>query len=223
MNLPVANCRLKISISFCLLLACVRGYAGSSIQYGGSPVELTIGEVSEHTLRIGLSPLDGQGRPGAGIVSSLLVPVPLATNLHIRELSGPKDISIGTLRVTVTPRPLSIRLRRAEGSLVQELNFVESAETNSVTFRVGAPVLGLGEGADQFDRRGANYPFINGQRYRLAELGARAFSPFVIGTEGWAIFVSAPSGSFDLRGEQGVFHPLSNAPPGRLELFVTDV
>jgi alpha-glucosidase/alpha-D-xyloside xylohydrolase len=212
----------KIAVLLCIFAACVTGYANSSIRYGGSSVELSIGEVSGHTLRIGLSPLDAQGQAEAGIASPLLMPVPLVTNLHIQELSVPKELNVGALRVTVTPEPLSIRVRRADGSLVQELSFGESAETNSVTFRVSEAVLGLGEGADQFDRRGANYPFINGQRYRLAELGARAFSPLVIGTEGWAIFVSAPLGSFDLRGEQGLFHPLSSAPAGHLELFVTD-
>jgi hypothetical protein len=38
---------------------------------------------------------------------------------------------------------------------------------------------------------------INGQRYKLAELGTRIFSPFVIGTDGWALFVAAPWGGVD--------------------------
>jgi len=46
-----------------------------------------------------------------------------------------------------------------DGRLVQELTFDNVAATNAgLTFRTDAPVLGLGEGAQQFDRRGALYP-----------------------------------------------------------------
>jgi alpha-glucosidase/alpha-D-xyloside xylohydrolase len=93
----------------------------------------------------------------------------------------------------------------------------------AVSFLLGdAPVLGLGEGADQFDRRGANYRLINGQRDRLAELGTRIFSPFLLGTKGWALFVAAPQGGFNLRGERGIFSPEAEAEPGSVDLFIVD-
>ena len=98
---------------------------------------------------------------------------------------------------------------------MQELVFGEEQHTNLILFQTAAPVLGLGEGADQFDRRGVNYPLINGQRYRLAELGTRIFSPFLIGTEGWAMFVNAPPGGVDLRGERGAGDTRARIGPAR--------
>jgi alpha-glucosidase (family GH31 glycosyl hydrolase) len=202
-------------------LCCATAKAGSLI-YGDIPVELTISQVSERALRIELSALDEQGHARKASPPAALVPFPVTEKLRVRELSREKRLRVGQLRVTIKPQPLTINVRRADGKLVQELTFDEGNGTNSISFQTAAPVLGLGEGADQFDRRGGNYPLINGQRYRLAELGTRIFSPFLIGTEGWAMFVSAPSGSFDLRGERGVFNPQAGAAPGTADVFVMD-
>ena len=84
-------------------------------------------------------------------------------------------------------------------------------------------MLGLGEGGLQFDRRGHLYPLQNGESApSLATDGARILVPFLIGTEGWALFVPEPPGEFDLRGERGVFHPRTGATPGRADVFVMD-
>jgi alpha-glucosidase/alpha-D-xyloside xylohydrolase len=118
---------------------------------------------------------------------------------------------------------LAIRVDDAKGRVVQNLEF---AVDGTITFPLGnAPVLGMGEGADQFDRRGANYRVINGQRDRLAELGTRIFSPFLIGTSGWAMFIGTPNGGFDLREEKGAFKPderNAQAKAGVFDLFVID-
>src|SRR5438270_13563900 len=106
--------------------------------------------------------------------------------------------------VTVTANPLAVRIEDANGRLVQEIEFAKTG--GAVAFLLGdAPVLGLGEGADQFDRRCANYRLINGQRDRLAELGTRVFSSFLLGMKGWALFNAAPHGGYDLRAETGIF------------------
>ena len=195
---------------------------GERIQFGGVPAELVISQVSERTLRLELKPLDAQGRAQTAVPSPVLDSFPMTGKLRIRELVGEKQLRVGQLRVSIKPRPLTVTVRRADGKLVQELGFDESNGTNSISFRTDGPVLGLGEGAEQLDRRGVNYPLINGQRYRLAELGTRIFSPFLIGTEGWAMYVSAPLGSFDLRGERGVFNPQRGAVPGTADVFVID-
>ena len=128
---------------------------------------------------------------------------------------------VGQLLVTVTENPLAVRIEDANGRLVQEIEFAKG--DGAISFLLGdAPVLGLGEGADQFDRRGANYRLINGQRDRLAELGTRVFSSFLLGTQGWALFVAAPQGGFDLRGQRGVFSPQAGAESGGVDLFVVD-
>src|SRR5204862_3054964 len=143
-------------------------------------------------LRVELSPLDEQGKAQKAPPNPELVPLTISAELRVREVAAEKEFRAGTFRVTVKPRPLTVSVRRADGKLVQELVFNDSDETNSISFRVGAPVYGLGEGGDQFDRRGFNHPLINGQRYKLGELGTRIFSPLVIGTDGWALFVAAP-------------------------------
>ena len=114
-----------------------------------------------------------------------------------------------------------MRVENAAGLLVQELQF---AETNgTITFPLGdAPVLGLGEGADQFDRRGANYRLINGQVDRLGELGTRIFSPFLLGTKGWALLIGSPYGSIDLRGEKGIFTPRRGSDGEGADVFVIE-
>lgn len=210
-------------LSACLIsLCCATARAESAIVYGGVPVDLKISAINEKTLRIQLSPLDSHGNSQA--VSSLptLTPFPMKEKFHAQELVSDKSLRVGDFRITLQPRPLKITIRRADGTLVQELAFNTDMGTNAISFRTDAPVLGLGEGADQFDRRGVNYPLINGQRYRLAELGARAYSPFLIGTEGWAMFTAAPAGSFDLRGDRGVFTPRTNTVAGVADIFVTD-
>src|ERR1019366_3629363 len=196
--------------------------ADSSIIFDGISIELKISEVSARTLRIELAPLDNQGSPRSPTPSPGLATFPATEKFRARELSGEKQIHAGGLRVSVHAQPLAIVVRRTDGSLVQELVFGESAETNLISFGAQAPVLGLGEGGDQFDRRGYNFPLINGQRYKLAELGARCSSPFLIGTEGRAMFVNAPHGSFDLRGERGAFIPQRETTPGGADIFVTD-
>jgi alpha-glucosidase/alpha-D-xyloside xylohydrolase len=194
----------------------------SEVQFGGTPVELAISEVSEQSLRIELSSLAEQGHGRKASPRDALVPFPQTEKLRVRELSGERRLGVGHLRVTVRPQPVSINVCRADGKLVQELIFAEDNQTNLILFRTAAPVLGLGEGADQFERRGVNYPLINGQRYRLAELGTRIFSPFLIGTEGWAMFVNKPTGGFDLHADRGALFGQPGAMPGTADVFVID-
>ncbi len=218
---------LKILLSFALAFNCLLTDAqerpdNARIRFGDTAAELTVGEVSDQTVRIAFSPLDEHGRGNNSLPSAMLTPFPSQERLKIRELTKPREVRAGNLRLLLKPQPLTITITRRDGSLVQELVFGDNEETSSISFRTAAPVLGLGEGGDQFDRRGYNFPLINGQRYKLAELGTRIFSPFLIGTEGWAMFFSAPYGSVDLRGEHGVFRPQRDSEPGSAEIFVID-
>jgi alpha-glucosidase/alpha-D-xyloside xylohydrolase len=196
--------------------------AGPAIQWAGAPAELVVSEVSERTLRIQISPLDDQGRAQAAAPSTILVPFSTVEKLRIRELMASKELRAGRLRVTVRPQPLTVTVRRLDGKLVQELIFDNADGTNSVSFRMEAPVLGLGEGEQQFDRRGHDYLMRNGQFAPwLATHGATIPVPFLIGTEGWAMFVHRPWGEFDLRGAKGRFLPSPSQGP--MELFIVDV
>ena len=74
---------------------------------------------------------------------------------------------------------MTISVRDAKGKVVQELAIAEADGT--VTFRTDAPVLGLGEGGKQFDRRGSHYPMLNGQRAPLlATHGGTILVPLLI-------------------------------------------
>jgi alpha-glucosidase/alpha-D-xyloside xylohydrolase len=197
--------------------------AGSRIQYGGVPVELTISQASERTLRLELSPLDERGQPRVEPPAAVFEPFSTSEKFRTRELAGKKKLRVGQFRLTIKPQPLTISVRRGDDSLVQQLTFDHEEGTNSIALQTDAPLLGLGEGGPQFDRRGHSYPMQNGERVAsLATDGARIMVPFLIGTDGWALFVSEPWGEFDLRGVRGVFHPQEGATPGRASLFVMD-
>jgi len=214
----------------CLLLAGVCLAAGGAeraapIRFAGAPAELVISEVSERMLRVTLFPLNEQGRPRSGPPSAVLTSFPEKEKFHARELAPEKTLRIGKLRLTLKPQPLTISVRRADGRLVQELVFSDSDGTNSIAFRTDAPVLGLGEGANQFDRRGQFYRMINGQIAPfLATHGATIPVPFLIGTDGWTLFAYQPWGEFDLRGGKGRFLPgKESAGKVPLDLFVVSV
>jgi len=195
----------------------------SSLRFAGSPAELVISEVSERTVRIELSPLDDQGKPRPAAGSSVLVPFRVKEKLRVRELDREKQIRVGELRISLKAHPLTVSVHR-DGKRVQELAFDDGAATNAgVAFRTEAPVLGLGEGAQQLDRRGAFYPMEpSWGGWNRPVLGSVVPSPFVIGTEGWALFAHRPEGQFDLREGKGRFLPRypTNAPPSGLDLFV---
>ena len=215
---------MRTALLFCqLLLTCSAAIAGSPVRFEGVPVELTVSQVSDSTVRAQLTPLDSRGQPQTNAPAPFLAPFPATVKFQARELDGAKEFRAGQLRVTVEPAPLTISMHRKDGTLVQELAFASDEVTNAIAFRTAAPVLGLGEGGPQFDRRGNLYPLQNGEGVRtLATYGARVQVPFLIGTEGWALFVSEPFGEFDLRGEKGAYSPRNGATPGRADLFVTD-
>jgi alpha-glucosidase (family GH31 glycosyl hydrolase) len=200
--------------------------ADAQIHFGRAPVELAVSEVSERTVRLELAPLDEQGSVRKGSPSTALVPFPAIEKVRARELTSAKELRVGQLRLTIKPQPLTISVHRTDGKLVQELIFDDNSGTNTVTFRTDAPVLGLGEGEQQFDRRGHYYRMRNGQiAPLLATHGATIPVPFLIGTDGWALFFNRMWGEFDLREtNQGRFIPTLNAL-GRepLELFIIDV
>ena len=200
--------------------------AAAPVRFAGQNAELVLSEVSERTLRVELSPLDEQGKPRPPSPSTVLVPFSFTERLRVRELSGDKVLRVGKLRVLVKGSPLNITVRREDGQIVQQLTFDEDSGTNAgVLFRTDAPVFGLGEGAQQFDRRGALYPMEpSWGGWNRPVLGSVVPSPFVLGTDGWALFAHRPEGQFDLREGKGRFIPRQDAQGGAsLDLFVISV
>ncbi len=197
--------------------------ASVPIRFAGHDMELTISEVSARTVRLQLLAFDPQGRPHPTPASDTLVPFPQIEKLRAREIEGTKELSVGELRVAVVLKPLTVTVRRGDGTLVQTVSFVEEPFSEAaVTFQTGAPVLGLGEGGQQFDRRGALLAMEATGTTSKPRRGSIVPSPFVIGTEGWALLVHQPDGRFDLREATARFLPRITGPAVSVDLFVID-
>jgi alpha-glucosidase/alpha-D-xyloside xylohydrolase len=180
------------------------------IRYAGERAELSFCAVSERTVQVLLSPLDEKGDAVAAPPSTALVQQELGARTSYRELKDAQEARVGELLVRVKPEPLTVSIHGPGDKLVQELSFGDA--DGVMRFRTAAPVLGLGEGGPQFDRRGQKHPMLNGQRAPLLEThGATIPVPFLIGTDGWAMFVNGPWGEFDLRDDAGRFLPRKEA------------
>ena len=214
---------LLVLLSFGTLPWAAVAFGAAPIQYQGQPVELTVGVSGSHGVRIALAPLDREGRAIALPASPALVapnqPEPV---MKWTSIAGSAEAKAGDYRVTVRANPLAVRVADSTGHVVQELQFDEQT-TGGMTFACGdGPVLGMGEGAQQFDRRGALYPMRNGSgAWELQRLGSCIPVPYLIGTKGWALFVVSPWGRFDLRNERGVFLPQAKSPAG-VDVIVLD-
>jgi alpha-glucosidase/alpha-D-xyloside xylohydrolase len=192
----------------------------AEVRYGGSAAELSVGVVSDRMAEIILAPLDDEGYPRPGPASTALLKFKTDVKLRCKELKDSQAVTAGKLVVKVKAEPLTISVRGPGDRLVQELTF--GGDEGVVGFRTEAPVLGLGEGGPEFDRRGRPYPMLNGQRAPLlATHGGTIPVPFLIGTDGWALFVAGPWGEFDLRDGKGRFVPKKEARGKEpLRLFV---
>ena len=197
--------------------------AADVLTVAGRPVELQVAPVGDHIVRISLLPLEA-GKPRAiPATGSLVEGTDNAPVLRVTDLAEPRSVACGQSRVSVLPGPLVIRIERSDGSVVQDLKIDE--RTGGFSFRLGdGPILGLGEGGRQFDRRGSVDNMRSGQGgYALRTHGGRVPVPWLIGTAGWAMFVHQPSGTFDLSKNEGMFTPARAAPPLPLDIFIVTV
>jgi alpha-glucosidase len=174
-----------------------------------TPVEVVCSQETGRTVRVDILPLDGEGKPQPAPPSMVLDKTAADEKLRVRDVNGPARLTAAGMNVTVTTKPLTIRFQRPDGRLVQQLTFKNDG---SFSFHTEAPTFGLGEGRQQFDRRGFFYNFQNGQNTLLATHGATVPSPFLIGADGWGMFIHNPPpagsrqpntawGQFDLRGD----------------------
>jgi alpha-glucosidase len=187
------------------------------IMIAGQAVEIVVSSVSPRTVRLTIRPLEN-GHAAPLPVTGELVQEELGTvSARGTTASGLVRVRAGDLVVSVQDGPPRIRVETPDGTVVQELAFDASAP--GMSFALGrGPLLGLGEGGPQFDRRGKADPMIIGQGgYHLSTNGTRAPIQWLVGTDGWAMFVHQPHGSFDFTGDVGKFIP---APALPLDIFV---
>jgi alpha-glucosidase (family GH31 glycosyl hydrolase) len=166
-------------------------------------LEIQIAPVSDHTFRLTVF-----SNGGSVVTDGSLVQENWGS--PIARLHGDvpaQTIRTGNTSVRISLHPLTFSIADAAGKSVQQLSV--DAETGSVSFATGnSPLLGLGEGGPQFDRRGSTDRMVSGQGgYRLPTHGGRVPIPWLIGTAGWAMFIHQPFGTFDFSGPQSRFVP----------------
>ena len=178
--------------------------------------EIQITSISEQTVKLSVLP----------ITNGKTAPIPLDGSLvqtswgepiaRLRGQQAPQELKAGGLRVRISANPIAFTISTLKASRIQQL---EIDPDGSVSFATGnSPLLGLGEGGPQFDRRGSTDPMISGQGgYRLRTHGGRVPIPWIISTEGWAMFFHQPFGAFDFTGPQSKFRPSS--PLAALDIF----
>ena len=186
---------------------------------GGAAPEVQITPVSDHTSRVTFRRINqGSQRPAAGDGSLVQESWgnPVST---VAEGEG-KEITVGNFRFTISWRPVSVSVANAKTGSIQRFEWDENS--GALSFLTGArPLFGLGEGGPQYDRRGSTDEMRSGQGgYKLATHGGRVPIPWVIETEGWAIFFHQPLGTFDFTGERSRFIPKNRDGALPLDLFL---
>ena len=190
------------------------------LRIAGPPIELSIAPVGARIVRVSLAQIDAGGPRSIPDVGALAERKWEPCVLRLTTLAEPRTLACGDARVTVSTEPLTVRIEAEGDRLVQMLRIDE--KTGALGFRLGeGPVLGLGEGGQQFDRRGSIDRMRSGQGgYRLRTHGGRVPIPWLIGTSGWAMFVHQPTGSFDLSAAEGRFIPAGLESSLPLDIFV---
>lgn len=178
------------------------------------PAEVSVFSVSPVTVRITLRPLIG-GSPAPIPLTGALAQEEFGTPLtRTRTATDLARVKAGAVVVRFSDSPPTLHIETPREELVQRLTF--DASSPAVSFRLpSGPLLGLGEGGPQFDRKGSVDQMRNGQGgYRLATHGTRAPIQWLVGTDGWAIFIHQPYGAFDFTGAEAKFTPTTLPAPG---------
>src|SRR5260370_11097619 len=123
----------------------------AGLMIAGRSIEIALASVSQRTVRISLLPIENKSiRDDGGLVEQDQVSSPT----RFRILAQQRSVRLGNLVVKIEPDPLAIIVADRAGRLIQNLRIDQ--QTGAVHFSAGdGPVLGLGEGGPQFDRRGS--------------------------------------------------------------------
>ncbi|MEO8369365.1 MAG: TIM-barrel domain-containing protein [Candidatus Solibacter sp.] len=175
-------------------------------------VAVEISQVSQTTFRLtaGGAPADD----GALVQAQWGAPLAKVTGNF-----APRTVKAGGVSIQLTSNPLGFAIVAPNGEKVQQ--FKMDSDTGALSFVTGsAPLLGLGQGGPQFDRRGSVDRMRSGQGgYQLRTYGGRVPIQWLVGTNGWAIFLHSPYGTFDFSGAESKFLPPSREAALPLDLF----
>jgi alpha-glucosidase len=188
-----------------------------AITIAGEPVEITVASLSAVTARITIRPLRSGQPADVPLTGELVSPTIGHVEVRSQSAAGVARVQAGDLVVELHDGPPTIQVKTKRGDVVQRLGF--DAATPGMSFLLGSgPLLGLGEGGPQFDRKGNTDRMVRGQGgYRLSTHGTRAPIQWLVGTEGWGMFIHQPYGTFDFTGSDGRFMP---APESALPIDV---
>ena len=187
-----------------------------SLVIQGQRVELQLTSISARTLRLMLLPIEGsRAVPDDG---SLLKSDWGAPTTTLRD-EKPATIKCGDFELKVSFDPIALAILDNAGTEIQRITV--DSKTANVGFKSGdAPLLGLGEGGPQFDRRGSIDLMKSGQgAYKLGTHGGRVPIPWIISTSGWAMFFHQPYGMFDFTGPESKLQPIHSDKALPLDLF----
>ncbi len=128
-----------------------------------------------------------------------------------------REVKPGHIAVGIENSTFTVRVK---DETVQRIQV--APDTGVMTFDTGsAPLLALGEGGPQFDRRGSTDRMRSGQGgYQLRTHGGRVPIQWMIGTGGWAMYINHPYGSFDFTGAQSKFTPAAGGALLPLDVFL---
>ena len=192
----------------------------TQLRIAGRPVEIALTATSPKTVRITIVPIEnGEAQP-VPIDGALVKQNWTRPSAVLRALATTTSVKCGELIVRLSGNPLAIRIEDQAGRVVQQLTC--DSVTGDLSFRMGeSPLLGLGQGGPQFDRRGIIDRMGSGQGgYKLATHGAKVPVQLLIGTSGWAMYVHQPLGAFDLTGKDGLLRATNPQASLPLDLFV---
>ena len=190
----------------------------SEIIVAGKPVEIAVATLGPRTVRITILPVEGGSIVGVPTDGALVPDGDGRPISRTREVDTFAPVKAGDLIIRFTNAPPTIHIETSGGKTVQTLS-LDSAAAGVSFLLGGGPLLGLGQGGPQFDRKGTTDRMRSGQGgYRLSTHGGRVPIQWLIGTDGWAMFIHQPLGSFDFTGAEGKFSPAADGVP--LDVFV---
>jgi len=193
----------------------IRGQS-APLRVAGMRVEIAVASISPVTVRVTVSAIAVTG--GVPDDGALVPAAEAKPAVRGRRPEALARVRAGTLSVRYTADPPTIHIDNAKGEPVQRL--VLSAEQPGLSFQLPkGPLLGLGEGGPQFDRKGSTDRMRNGQGgYQLRTHGGRVPIQWLVGTDGWGMFIHHPLGAFDFSGSEGTLTPSGDALP--LDVFI---
>lgn len=182
----------------------------ATLQVAGREVEVTVAAVSSVTTRVSVSPVDRR------IADETVLALSAQPRVYFRSRELFSSRTLSGLRVRTAP----LQFAWTDGGGSPLLEIAIDTVTGHIRFgRLDAPLFGLGQGGQPFDRRGAAYPLVNGRGpWSMAEYAGYVPMPWLVSASGWAILFHQPfSGKLDLTGPEGRLEP---ADPLPIDLFV---